>query len=112
VLVSDSFTNPIVKVDYNLYYAPNGDPNNNSWQWSIKTYNTFWSYQSGSKNDAHSAFGDPQFLSLAVPNLWLAPTSLAVDAGAKLGTAVVGGVDLAGFYRLAGGIIDLGAYQQ
>ena len=59
----------------------------------------------------HSVFGDPQFLSLAEPNLWLQPTSLAVDAGVNLGTAVVGAVDLAGFNRLAG-IIDLGAYQQ
>jgi hypothetical protein len=32
--------------------------------------------------------------------------------GVNLGTAVVGAVDLAGFSRLADGMIDLGAYQQ
>ncbi len=112
MLISNPFTNPILKVDYNLYYAPNGDPNNNSWQWNNISYGAFPDYRSGSRNDMHSVFGDPQFLSLAVPNLWLQPTSLAVDSGANLGTAVVGAVDLAGFNHLAGAIIDLGAYQQ
>jgi hypothetical protein len=41
-----------------------------------------------------------------------ASTSLAVDAGVNLGPAVAGTVDLAGFNRLLGGIIDLGAYQR
>lgn len=112
VLISDPFTNAIVKADYNLYYAPNGDPNNNSWQWNNTSYGTYWSYQSGSRNDIHSAFSDPRFLSVAVPNLWLQPTSPAVDAGVNLGPAVAGAIDLAGFNRLAGAIIDLGAYQQ
>jgi len=112
VLISDPFTTPILRVDYNLYYAPNGDPNNNSWQWNNISYGVFSDYRSGSRNDMHSVFGDPQFLSVAVPNLWLQPTSLAVDSGVNLGTAVAGAVDLAGFNRLAGAIIDLGAYQQ
>ncbi|HEY2107719.1 MAG TPA: hypothetical protein VGH29_18110, partial [Candidatus Binataceae bacterium] len=70
VLVSDQFNNPVAKLDYNLYFAPNGDPNNNSWQWNKVSYDTFSAYQAGSKNDMHSPFGDPQFLSLTVPNLW------------------------------------------
>ncbi len=109
VLVSDQFTNPVAKLDYNLYFAPNG---NNSWQWNNVSYDTFSAYQAGSKNDMHSPFGDPQFLSLAVPNLWVSSTSLAIDAGVNLGLAVIGPVDLAGFNRLLGGIIDIGAYQQ
>jgi hypothetical protein len=112
VLVSDQFTNPVAKLDYNLYFAPNGDPNNNSWQWNKVSYDTFSAYQAGSKNDMHSPFGDPQFLSLTVPNLWVSSTSLAIDAGVNLGPAAVGAVDLAGFNRFLGGLIDIGAYQQ
>jgi hypothetical protein len=112
VLISDAFTNPIAKLDYNLYFAPNGDPTNNNWQWDTINYSTYASYQAGSKNDLDSPFGDPQFLSLSLPNLWVSATSPALDAGTNLAPGIVGTVDLAGFDRLLGGVIDIGAYQQ
>jgi hypothetical protein len=110
MLVSDPFANPRVNLDYNLYYAPNGDPNGNNWQWDNISYDTYAAYQAGSRNDAHTPFGNPQFLDLSAPNLWPASGSPAIDAGVNLGAA--GAVDLAGFNRLLGGTIDIGAYQQ
>ena len=60
-LISDQFTNPVAELNYNLYFAPNGDPTNNSWQWDTVNYDTYSSYQAGSKNDMNSPFADPQF---------------------------------------------------
>jgi len=111
-LISDPFSHPVVSLNYNLYYAPNGDPNNNTWQWNNISYAAFSLYQRASGNDANSQFADPQFASLSPPDLWVQSTSPAVDAGTNLGASIVGTLDLAGFPRLQGSTIDIGPYQQ
>jgi hypothetical protein len=61
-LVNNPFTQPVVTMDYNLHFAPNGNPNNNTWAWKHKTYTSFSAYESASGNDFHSQFANPQFL--------------------------------------------------
>jgi hypothetical protein len=115
VLINNGFSNPVVQLNYNLYFAPNGDPTNNTWIWNNVTYSDYSTYQMNSGNDMRSPFDDPLFLTspnLNLPSFSVRPTSRAVDAGANLGNSVVGVTDLAGFNRFLGGLIDIGAYQQ
>jgi len=66
--------------------------------------------------DLHSQFANPQFLNTisisTPPNLYVQPTSPAVNAGYNLGSSVVGTLNLAGTPRMQGANIDLGAYEQ
>jgi hypothetical protein len=112
VLINSAFRNPLVKLDYNLYYAPNGDPNNNTWVWKNVTYSSFSTYQSGSGNDIDSPFSNPFFVNQGALVLWLQQISFAVDGGVNLGTPVLGKLDLSGFSRFQGDLVDIGAYQQ
>jgi hypothetical protein len=112
VLINNPFGNPGVSANFNLFFAPNGDPDNNTWIWDNITFGSFSSYQTATGNDAHSSFANPQFLSLSVPQLFVEPTSPAVNAGTNLGSSIVGTLDLAGFPRVHGSHIDIGAYEQ
>jgi parallel beta-helix repeat protein len=109
VLVNNAFANPVVKLDYNLYYAPSGNP---MWVWKNVCYNSLSTYQANSGNDFDSPFSDPMFLNPGALVFWLQPTSFAVDGGVNLAAAVLGTLDLAGFARLQGTQVDIGAYQQ
>jgi Right handed beta helix region len=112
-LLVNNFTkseaNP-VDIDYNVYYSSTGT--NSQWMWEKKTYTGFASYQAGSKQDAHSYFVDPEFLSITTPNLHLKAGSAAVNNGINLGSAIVGTTDYAGSPRVKGSNIDIGAYEQ
>ncbi len=101
-------TNPYTQnsgnvVDYNLYFSPI-EAAGSRWQWRTTTYTGFTAYRSGSGNDAHSLFGDPQ---LDVPSLHLTEGSPAIDAGTSLTQA--GAVDFDGEPRVVGAGIDIGA---
>jgi len=100
-------------VDYNLYYSTIGAANG-TWLWAGKTYTGYSNYLAKTGNDSHSPpFSNPQFISLASPpNLDIRSTSPAVNAGANLGTSIVGTVDFAGNPRVQNGLIDIGAYEQ
>jgi hypothetical protein len=104
-----SVSNP-VDVDYNLYYST--DASNAQWIWNGKTYTGFTKYQSGTGKDPHSAFANPQFLSLSTPNLDIGSGSPAINTGVVLGSSVNGTVDFAGNPRTVNGQINIGAYQQ
>ena len=112
LLIGNDFSDPVVSLDNNLYYAPNGNPNNNTWMWANATYQKFSAYKAASGNDSTSSFANPQFVNLIVPILWVQSTSPAINAGTNLGTAVVGTQDVAGFPRVQGADIDIGAYEQ
>ncbi len=114
VLITNPFTMPAagVALDFNLYFAPNGDPNSNTWQFGNTSYNTFSSYHLATGMDAHSKFANPQFLSTVLPQLWVQATSPAVSAGTNPGSSTVGTIDQAGFARVRGVGIDIGAYEQ
>jgi len=62
--------------------------------------------------EAHSLNTDPQFVSVATPDLHVKSSSPAVNAGINLGSSVVGTLDVAGNPRVQGANIDLGAYEQ
>jgi hypothetical protein len=96
-------------VDYNLYYST--DAPDAQWVWNGVTYTGFAAYRTGSKQDAHSYFANPEFLSTTTPNFMIESTSPAINHGDDLGTAVVGTVDFAGNPRVVASKIDIGAYE-
>jgi hypothetical protein len=93
-------------------YFSAGSASSAQFIWNGKTDNGFSSFQSGTGNDSHSLFANPQFLSLTTPDLQVAATSPAVNAGTNLGATVVGTLDFAGNPRVQGANIDIGAYEQ
>jgi hypothetical protein len=104
-----------VEVDYNIYYST--DAADAQWIWNsptnkTTTYTGFSSYRTGTGNDAHSYFADPQFLSLSTPNFDVSSASPAIGTGVVLGSGVNGTVDFAGNSRIVNGAINIGAYQQ
>ena len=68
----------------------------------------------GAKLDALVAYlnANPQFVSTTTPDLHVASSSPAVNAGINLGSSVVGTLDFAGNTRVQGANIDIGAYEQ
>jgi Protein of unknown function (DUF1565) len=116
VLINDftsSVPNPAA-LDHNLYFATVGAASS-SWDWQGKFITGYSNYQAASGQDAHSPFADPQFDNIATlpPNLDVASTSPAVNAGTNLGSTVVGILDFAGNSRVNGnGQINIGAYEQ
>jgi hypothetical protein len=63
----------------------------------------------GSLDDLNNWFGDPLFVDYAGGNLRLQSNSPCINAGKS--TYVVGNTDLDGNLRLAGGTVDIGAYE-
>ncbi|MFI5114119.1 MAG: DUF1565 domain-containing protein [Terriglobales bacterium] len=102
--------NPVT-IDHNIWYSTVG-AGTATFVWYHHRYTGFTAYQNASGQDAHSFFADPQYLDLNQPNLQVAPTSPAVNAGNNLGPQIVGTVDFAGNPRVQGPNIDMGAYEQ
>jgi hypothetical protein len=98
-------------LDNNLYFGIKGAPKAN-FVWNHKYYTGFATYQAATGQDAHSQFTDPLFQSLTMPVLDLQAGSPAFGAGANLGIAVLGTVDVAGNPRIVAGQVTAGAYQQ
>lgn len=116
LLVNDftsSSTNPVT-LDYNDWFYASG-ASNASFDWQKKFITGYSTYQSTSKQDAHSPFADPQFVNRTAtpPNLDIGVNSPAINLGQKLGPDVVGVLDFNGNPRVnANGQINAGAYQQ
>jgi Protein of unknown function (DUF1565) len=108
---TNSEANPVT-IDYNIYFSSLASSSAN-FLWDGASEAGFAKYQTGSKQDAHSSYTNPDYLSVATPpNLNIQPTSPAVGAGINLGSSIVGTLDYAGNPRLPASIIDIGAYQQ
>jgi hypothetical protein len=115
----DAVTTSTVTLNYNLYYAPNSSEN---WIWGSKTYTTFSTYQSGTKQEANSQYADPLFVNInatpptTLPNLNLQSGSPALAKGTILSPiAIVGGFDVTGVtprILVTNDTIDVGAYEQ
>jgi NPCBM/NEW2 domain/Right handed beta helix region len=95
-------------VDHNLYFASGGGENG-SWQWKGAMYDSFRTYVRASGNDRDSVFADPGLTDPAAGDFRLTDDSPAVDVGAFLPAS--GTVDVSGDPRVAGGAIDVGAYE-
>lgn len=120
-------TTSTITLNHNLYYAPSSSEN---WCWNYngstgncgKTYTTFSSYQTGTKQDANSQFADPLFVNInatppnTLPNLDVKSGSPALGAGTILSPAsLVGPFDVTGVtprILTTNNTIDVGAYEQ
>jgi uncharacterized protein DUF1565 len=91
-------------LDYNLFFS--AGPADFTWQ--KQHYKSFAAYATGSGNDVHSLFADPQFAT----GFDIASGSPARNVGAMLGGAVVGLRDFPGTKRVVNGTINIGAYEQ
>jgi len=70
-------------LDYNLYYAPGG-VTKGQFTWNGQpdgSFYTFSQYRNATKEDAHSLFGNPQFVNAAAANFHLTASGPAIDAG-------------------------------
>jgi hypothetical protein len=88
-------------LDYNGYYN-NAGAASSLWDWQSNAITGFSNYKSASGQGAHSPFAAPQFVNLSSrpPNLDIAFTSPAVNAGTNLGVNTVGVLDYAGNPRV------------
>ncbi|RUA16125.1 MAG: hypothetical protein DSY55_04775 [Clostridia bacterium] len=104
-------TNPYTEnsdnvVGYNLYYLPIGQWS--EWQWKGVSYQGFADWQSGTGNDVHGLFADPQFTDPVASDFTLQPSSPAIDAA---DSARAPDADFLGAPRPQGSGDDLGAYE-
>jgi cysteine-rich repeat protein len=89
-------------IDYNLWWTPGGLPG--TFVWNGTEYASFAAYAAGTGADAHSLVADP----LLTPDLHLAATSPAINAGDPAFMAGAGETDLDGAPRVSGPRVDLG----
>ncbi|MBU0676541.1 MAG: right-handed parallel beta-helix repeat-containing protein [Verrucomicrobia bacterium] len=96
-------------LDYNLYFSASGDSNDATFVWNGTEHNGFQTYRSGTGQDAHSKWTDPQFVDAAATNFHIANTSPAVDAGNPSLAFSSTVKDMDGQSRVMGGIVDTGS---
>lgn len=101
---------PTVIVDHNLFYYTDG-PSAVKWSFDGKDYAGFAQYRKATGNGKHSIFADPRLVDPSANNFRLKSDSPARNAGANLGSSVVGARDLDGHPRVRGGEIDIGCYE-
>ncbi|MEO7324870.1 MAG: right-handed parallel beta-helix repeat-containing protein [Dokdonella sp.] len=98
-------------LDHNLYFSDAG-VGGSSWTWHGTEYDTYAGYRAASSQDAQSSFANPLFVDLFTPDLQVGASSPAIGAGTNPGDAIVGALDFAGHPRVAGAVIDIGAYER
>ena len=94
-------------LDYNLYYHANGAATANS-DFNGAVYSSFAGYKTGTGKDVNSTFANPQFVSLATPNLHISSNSAAQNGGNPTFVAAVGETDFDGEPRLFDSRVDIG----
>ena len=73
------------RIDYNLYYAPNGAPFIwDGYQVNDRAYKTIGQIRQGTPWEKNGKMGDPQFVDLSSQNFNVKSTSPAIDAGQTL----------------------------
>ena len=70
-----------VLLDYNLYYTPLGANDPSAFIWDNTVYKSFAAYKSGSHQDSHSLFANPEFVNASAGDFALASGSPALRAG-------------------------------
>lgn len=98
-------------LDHNLYWSDAGT-GGSSWVWRGSEYSSLTAWRTGSGQDAHSPFANPQFINTTTPDLRVAAGSPAVDAGSLPPNGLAGTLDFAGNPRVNGANIDIGAYER
>jgi len=84
---ADAGSNVSNTLDYNLYFTTPGK-GNGTFNWNGLVYSSFADYQTGTKQtgtaeDAHSLFADPQFMSAVQANFQLQLGSPAINSGSS-----------------------------
>jgi parallel beta-helix repeat protein len=97
-------------LDYNLYFTPSGSPA--LFVWNGQKKKGLVAYQGFSGQDANSAFSDPLFISLALPDLDLQSGSPALDTGEVFANDILGATDILGEPRMTNGKVSKGAYER
>jgi hypothetical protein len=100
-------------INYNCWYTAGKNTNDIQVNWLNTTYATFSAYQTATKQDANSFFGDPLFANatLAVPDFHLAAASRCINTGKAVLITNTAESDFAGTARLYNNKVDMGAYQ-
>lgn len=100
---------PGLTLDHNLWYCPGGAANAEI-TYHSDSFTGYADYQSGTGQDTNSPFGDPQFTdaSLPDPDLHIASTSPARDAGDVAFVAALNETDMDNEARI-NGTVDIGA---
>ncbi len=100
-------------IDYNCWFTPNNDSNNIQVHFDNQTYNSFSQYRNLTGYDAHSFYGNPNFVNtnVTLPDLHLNNTSICINAGDHAFVAGVGETDLDGNPRVVNSIVDLGCFE-
>jgi len=100
-----------LQLNYNLYYHENDESTDIVIEWNGIEYNTFDSFKNATSMDANSVFVNPLFTSNSVsnPDLHLANSSPAIDAGNPLFVVGVGEADMDDELRIFNGNVDCGA---
>jgi len=95
------------QLDYNLYYTEVGS---GIWSWNNTQRNSITTWATASSQDAHSFFGNPQFVSTGVvPDLHLRLDSPVIDAGDPGFAVASGESDIDAQSRRTGPRVDIGA---
>lgn len=100
-----------IVLDYNLWFAEAG-ADSITIDWEGTEYGSFTAYLSGTGQDTHSQFDNPEFRSIILtsPDLHLTSASPAIEAGdPALGASVLGEYDVDGDSRISGTRVDIGA---
>ena len=112
VLISSSYPNLTLQLNYNLYYLPSGS-SNVIFDINGVQYTSFNAYKTATSQDGNSIFSDPQFNSAILSNLdlHLKPISIGIDKGNPTFTADFGELDYDGNNRVFNNRVDIGAYE-
>ena len=99
-----------LSLDFNLYFCPGGNASL-EFSWNGTTFMGLDDFQTGTSQDIHSLYNDPQFVSAVLPNpdLHIQNTSLAVDNGDPVYVPATGETDIDGENRIVNSIVDIGA---
>ncbi|MCB1061513.1 MAG: right-handed parallel beta-helix repeat-containing protein [Verrucomicrobiae bacterium] len=92
-------------LDFNVWFTPDDNGEEDRFVWSGKAYQTFAAYQEGARLDGRSRWADPK---LADDGIHLTPGSPAIDAGDPKTLPEEGAKDIDGEPRLTGTGIDIG----
>jgi parallel beta-helix repeat protein len=110
VLIASDAGNVLNTVDYNLYFSDAGAATAR-FTWNRRAFTGFAAYRTATRQDAHSQFTDPLFVSAAARDFHLNAGSPAIDAGSRT-TGQFAAADFDGKARPQGVGPDIGAFER
>jgi len=108
LLIGSAAGNRNNSLDYNTWYADSGAAAA-EFTWNGAHYIGFNAYRSGTGQDAHSQFANPQLLAPSATNFHVSPTSPVINAGNPWHPYTVTEKDCDGQTRVMGDRVDCGA---